>query len=102
MLRGQVALEFPEHKCSLSLEHNPHRSYHQTVAQWERDLQSASNQDDVEPLVVGWVDLDQRQRALAADDVWVLQWYPHTPVGSYRLIAHDLDVLLDTARRLKT
>ena len=44
-----------------------------------------------------WVSDEQRQKALADDSCWRLQWYPDTPVGFHVLYAADLDVLLSDA-----
>lgn len=83
----------PPHKCSLSLEHNPHRASHQSVANWETTLLEIGSWtlDD-------WVSPEQRSKAIETDAFWELQWYPDTPVGFIRLLACDLDVLLTAAR----
>lgn len=89
---------FPEHKCSLSLEHNQHRNYQQTIERYEADLKACSNADNADPLEFGWVSVEQRDKAIATDSMWCLQWYPDTPIGFYRLFACDLDVLLTAAK----
>lgn len=79
----------PEHKCSLSLVHNEHRDYYQTVEQW------ASNREGME-----WVSEEQRLKAIAEDNVWTIIWYPNTPIGSEWLAAYDLEVLLNRANEI--
>src|SRR5271166_1215561 len=78
---------FPEHKVGLYLTHNEHKCYYQTVEQYSAEC----DRDD------DWISPEQRQKAIRQDSVWVLQWYPDTPVGFYRLLACDLSELLAAA-----
>lgn len=41
-----------------------------------------------------WVSDEEREKALASDTVWMLQWYPSTPVGFYVVSASSLEALL--------
>lgn len=72
----------PKH-IALSLEHNDHRTAYETVEQyycgddWIRD----------------WISDAEMQKAIELDEVWVLHWYPNTPVGFQRLLASSLDAL---------
>lgn len=84
-----LAHQFPPHQCELHLTHNEHRNNYQTLEQFAADREL--DLDD-------WVSVEQRDKAMAAQDVWELHWYPDTPVGFYRLFAYDLDVLLAAAR----
>lgn len=77
----------PAHKASLSLTHNDHLLNYETV-----------EQDDAHR-EYHWVSDEQRGKAYATNDVWVMQWFPDTPVGSYTVAAADLDVLLDYVKR---
>jgi hypothetical protein len=85
-MMNETVMKLPAHKGELSLTHNQHKSYYQSVEQWES--QALGIEDD-------WVSAEQRERAIAEDSVWVLQWYPSTPIGFHRLAAADLDVLLE-------
>lgn len=82
-------MNLPSHKAGLFLTHNEHRSYYQPLSEWLLD-------HSVEP--DEWAGEGQKERALADDSCWCLQWYPDTPIGSYSLYAADLDVLLAAAR----
>lgn len=75
---------FPEHKASLTLTHNEHRDYYESVEDWE-----AFHDDGT----VDWLSQEQRAKAIETDSVWCLQWYPDTPVGFCRLFAADLEAL---------
>lgn len=39
-----------------------------------------------------WVSPEERERALANNQVWCLHWYPNTPIGSYKILCHSLEV----------
>ncbi len=81
-------INWPPHKASLHLTHNEHLAYYRTVAEAIADKDHGM--DD-------WVSEEQKQKAIATNDCWVLQWYPDTPVGFCILAAADLDVLLKAA-----
>ena len=83
-------VKFPEHKASLSLEHNDHKSSYETVEEYVAWL----NAED------SFVNEEQKQKAYKTQDLWVLQWYPDTPVGFCLLMAADLDVLLEAAGKI--
>lgn len=68
---------------SLSLEHNDHRTVYETVEQY---YCGGDWIDD-------WVSDAEMQKAIQTDEVWVLHWYPRTPVGFHRLLASSLEAL---------
>lgn len=73
------ALEFekllPRHEASLHLTHNQHKAYYETVADYIADVEEHSKG------ATDWVCEGERERAIAANELWHLQWYPDTPVG---------------------
>lgn len=81
-------MDFPKHEAGLYLVHNEHRGYYQRLEEWLEDMNARPDE---------WAAPDQREKALATDSCWRLQWYPHTPVGFNVLYAADLDVLLAAA-----
>jgi hypothetical protein len=85
-------MDFPKHEASLHLTPNEHKSYYRTVQQAIDDGDFGMDE---------WVSEEQKHKAIANNDCWVLQWYPNTPIASYVMAAADLDVLLDAARNLK-
>ena len=86
-------IKFPKHDCELILNHNQCRSYYETVAQYvAEDEGRPENQQYLE-----WVSPEQRQKAIDTNEIWVLQWYPNTPIGFNVLAACDLNVLLKAA-----
>lgn len=82
-------MEFPKHACSLSLEHNPQRGVYQTVAQYLEEIER-----DAEPI---WASPQDRQKAINEDNIWILQWYPRTPVGFQEVAASTLEGVLALA-----
>jgi hypothetical protein len=57
----------PEHKCGLFLEHNAHKDVYETIEEF------------YDP--GAFVSEKERLKAVEANSVWKLQWYPDTPVG---------------------
>ena len=76
-------IAFPRHEAGLSLNHNDHKNIYQPAAEWiaENDW-------------CDWKDEDAKQRAVATNEIWTLQWYPNTPVGFIALAAPTLQELL--------
>ena len=69
----------PEHKGGLHLDHNEHRNYYQTV-------EECYDPED-------FVSEDEWLKAIKEDSVWVLHWYPNTPVGFTRIAASTLEAI---------
>jgi hypothetical protein len=65
---------WPEHKCSLTICHNPHKDVYETVVQYE-------GEDPV------WASAEDRAQAIATNELWEMQWYPETPAGFVRVYA---------------
>lgn len=69
----------PEHKCGLHLSHNEHRDVYETVEQFYDPGDFVSEEE--------WL------KAVKEDSVWVLQWYPETPIGFHRIAASTLEAI---------
>ena len=69
----------PKHKCGLYLSHNEHRDVYETVEEFYE--------------VEWFVSTEEWNKAVAEDSVWVLHWYPNTPVGFNRIAASTLDAI---------
>jgi hypothetical protein len=83
-------IQWPKHEASLHLSHNPHKSNYETVEQYAK-WRELDNED--------WASEEQKNKAIATNDVWELQWYPNTPIGFNIMLAADLDVLLDAVNK---
>lgn len=75
---------FPAHKCALSLTHNDHRNVYETLTDY------IANRD----LAGDFVCAEAMQRAIDTDEIWELQWYPETPIGSHLVAAPTLAEVL--------
>lgn len=80
----------PAHAAGLMLEHNEHLVHYETLEQYLAQLDLAPNE---------WAAPCERERCLAAGSIWVLWWYPHTPVGVCRLAGATLATVLTAAAR---
>jgi hypothetical protein len=84
-------LKLPRHEASLSITHNQHKDYYQRVEELYSDDRFADS----------WISDLQKQKAIANQDVWEMQWYPDTPIGFYHILGADLDALLEYAANVK-
>ena len=69
----------PEHKCGLYLTHNEHRDVYETVEDFYNPDYFVSKEE--------W------EKAISEDNVWVLQWYPETPIGFNIIAASSLEAI---------
>ncbi len=71
----------PRHKAGLFLTHNEHRGYYETAAEFIENRELADDFESPEAM----------QKAIDDDSIWILQWYPDTPIGSHRIAASSLE-----------
>lgn len=62
-------MKLPKHKCGLHLTHNQHKDYYESI-------ETYVTHDHFD-----WKSDEHKERAIATDEIWELQWYPETPVG---------------------
>lgn len=84
-----MQMNFPKHKAGLTLTHNEHLGNYQTV---EEFLSIGNYCEGLE-----WKNKEQREMAIKYNELWTLNWYPDTPVGSYSIAAPTLEKLLEFA-----
>lgn len=84
-------MKFPQHKCGLYLEHNAYLDYYDTIEK------AHENESDLSL----WKDDAAKKRSLETKEIWVLQWYPNTPIGFYRVAAPTLEELLQFAGEIE-
>ena len=80
-------MKFPEHKASLHLTHNDHKSCYETVAEVADDDWHKGT----------WISEEEKALSIKHNDMWEIQWYPETPIGFYKLSAYNLNKLLEKA-----
>ena len=78
---------FPPHKGELSLSHNPHLSVYETVKQ---HLEGREDYFDE------WATPTSREKAIKTNELWVIHWYPNTPVGFNTLAGATLEEILES------
>ena len=77
-------------KCGVYVQVNVHRDVYETAAQWWETQDICSDSlSDTPPEV--------RAEMIRLNTVVDVQFYPHTPVGFYRVAHYDLDAALDAA-----
>lgn len=81
-------MNLPLHKCGLYLTHNEHRDLYQTALDYikKRSLDQWENQE-------------AKDIAIKTNEIWQLQWYPDTPIGSIVVQAPTLEALLAWANK---
>ncbi len=87
-------MKLPNHKASLTIIHNDHKSNYKTVAEAIEDGDHGYKNNC-------WINEEQKQKSINTDDCWIIQWYPDTPIGFYILSAADLDKLIEEAIKIK-
>lgn len=86
------AISLPPHKAGLYLTHNEHKDYYETAEQWISARENREQMPD-------WSSPDARQRCIDTNEVWVLHWYPTSPVGFEHVAGPTLEEVLEAARR---
>lgn len=74
--------------ASLSITLNEPAAEYRTVAEWAADWGTDREH---------WVSERDRDLAIERNEVWVLQWYPLTPVSSWTLYGASLESVLRRA-----
>ena len=85
-------MEFPRHECGLFLTHNECKDYYETVEEWLKDEHNEEH--------AYWPD-GEWEKAIETNEIWVLQWYPDTPVGFHCVAASTLETCLSEALRIE-
>jgi hypothetical protein len=85
-------MNFPKHKCGLYLTHNEHKDRYQNVKQFIDDHQIRDEFKDKNAI----------DRAIAADEIWSLQWYPNTPVGFIKVSAPTFEEVISLALEIES
>lgn len=86
-------MKFPKHECSLTLEHNGYKDYYETIEQ-AHESESYNN-------LTSWKNDEDKKLSLETGEIWVLQWYPDTPIGFHRLAGATLEGLLTFANEVE-
>lgn len=95
-IKGEcVQIRLPKHAASLTLHHNEHKDVYLTAGAWIKE------QEEQRECPPDWVSPEQKAKAIETGEVWVLRWYPRTPISFAEIAAADLDVLLAAALEIE-
>ena len=83
-------IKFPAHKCTLYLEHNPNKNVYESVEEY-----LINNED-----YIGKNNL-KVQECIESNELWVLHWYPETPIGFHVVIGKSLNSCLEQAHNIE-
>jgi len=83
-------MKFPKHEAGLSLKHNEHHELYEKIAGYIEERRDYFD-DDV------WATQTSKQRAIETDSLWVLHWYPNSPVGFNVVAGATLEEVLKRA-----
>jgi hypothetical protein len=85
-------MNFPKHKCGLHLTHNEHKDYYENINEYLKD--DLYDEDY-------FISTEDKQKCIDTDEIWILQWYPDTPVGFYRVCGSTLEIVLKKALEIE-
>lgn len=80
-------MNLPNHDVSLYLTHNEHKSYYQSISDYILEADGR----------FCFKDEDSKNRSIANDEIWVLQWYPLTARTFHCVAAPTLEEVLTFA-----
>lgn len=79
-------------KCGVYLTVNEHRDYYESVE--ERLKSIACYEDDM----INVLPNDLQERMAAVDTIYEFQFYPDTPIGSYKVYGTSLEEVVEKAK----
>lgn len=80
-------------KCGVFFTANEHRDYYEKAEEWLiGQMQDQEDIDEISKEV--WEEMIKR------DNVLVLQFYPNTPIGFYKIFHYDYDELIKKAKEI--
>ena len=80
-------------KCGVFFTANEHKDYYEQPEEWL--IEQMQNQSDIDE-----IGKDIWEEMIKRDNVLVLQFYPDTPIGFYRIFHYDYDKLLEKAKEI--
>lgn len=85
---------------SLTIAFNDqHACNYNTAQQWAEDFPVSNEMHNYNTLDE-WVSPEEREKAIANNSVWSIQWYPDTPVGFCILYASSFEALIEGIKKL--
>ena len=75
-------------KCEITIGINEHRNYYQKVKQYLEDMEPLSNESLQ-------INNEIMEKMIELDTMIIIQFYPRTPIGFYRVFHFDLSRAID-------
>ena len=82
-LARALGVVLPDHACGLSLTHNQHKNGYSSIENWIESDEAGYDLTE-----------EEKQECIRTNEIWTLQWYPDTPIGSCDVSAPTLEGLL--------
>ena len=89
-LRWRRMIQLPKHKCGLYLRHNEHKDLYQDIGLAIELMENAK-----------WENDESKKRAADTDELWILQWYPRTPIGFHCVAAPTFEEVIHLAMEVE-
>ena len=86
MGRRESKMKLPKHEASLTIRHNQHKDYYQSIEDYTEDYDNTD-----------WISEEDKQKCIDTNELWEIQWYPITPVGFHMIIGSSLELVLKYA-----
>lgn len=83
---GDIESRLPKHEASLHITHNENTTNYESVEDYIKR--------EEENLGIDWATPTSRERAIATNSIWELQWYPNTPIGFNVTMGATLEEIL--------
>lgn len=78
-------MKLPPHEAAAFIKHNEHKNYYQPIEEFVAEEHGHWSSDEA------------KARAIATNEIWIIQWYPITPIGFCVVCAPTLQEALDFA-----
>lgn len=88
-------MKFPKHKYGLYLIHNKHKDYYQSSKDYIEQREQNKGYH------LNWSSETSREKCIETNQIWELQWYPDTPIGSHEVIGPTFEEVLAKALEIE-
>jgi len=85
---GSSDIIWPMHLCGLYITHNEHKDLYKTVADFIEDRCDLRD---------SFISEAEKAAAISLNELWTIQWFSETPLGSYTVCASTFQATLNAA-----
>ena len=76
---------------NLIINHNEHKGYYKTLQQHFEDT----------PYLIEDISKEDYKKCLELDELWVIHWYPITPISFHRVCSYSLEKCIELALEIE-